>query len=239
MRRRSPWLAAFLAAFIALATTGSALADQAIMRQPVGDAICGVGESSTADWLVPIYRERPVAWDPDRPQYPDGVTLTLSLVSVAPASYSKAEVTVLDPTVVLPDDWTSQPDGSLSTDTFLFQTTVTYLGGLPTEPVNDVSEVTFEMSAGDSVERPVVWVGYKVGGPDCPPLATPSPVPTTMGTAAPAEAAAPAARPTAPPTDTVVTRPTSPANGLPFVALVGLVGLTGTSIVAARWLRRR
>jgi hypothetical protein len=236
MRRRSRLLAAFLAAFIALATTGSALADQLRLRDPVGDSSLCLGQSSTLEWLVPIYRERPVPSDPDRPQYPDGATVTLSLASVVQPSYATIEVTVLDPTVVLPDDWTSQPDFTASTDTFLFHATLTYTGGYPAG-FTDFSLVTFEMSAGDLVTHPSVDVFYSAGGP-CSPTVTPSPLPAATSSASPTEAAEPvgAVRPTPPPTDTVVTRPTSPASGPLVVVLVGLVGM---SIAATRWLRRR
>ena len=133
---------------------------------------------------------------------------------------------VVDPTVVLPDDWRTLPEGTAAVDTFAYEARATGLEVTSGElPYGTFSRANFEVSADGIVEPLSLMLTYTVV--DCTPTPTPR--------RAPANAVAP----TPPQTDTTAESRATPATGPMVGVLIALVGIVGASAVAARRPRRR
>lgn len=253
MRRRSTLLAATFAAVSVLASTGTALADQwtgGVIQQ---FGVC-VGEPTIENATLSISRS--IGGTP----YPNDATLTLSVEAILPPSNVTVAITVTDPTIVLPSDWTSQPEFTLSSDTFGYQ--ATYTG---TSVGFSPGQIEWRLSVNGAPpvsEFSALIVGTEICTPTPTPTATatatatatptptpsPSPTPLPTGTAAPTATADPTGSvaptstsvPSMPDTAaTVEPAPPPSGGGSIVVVLAVLVGIAGaTALLTVRRSRR-
>ena len=142
------------------------------------------------------------------PQYPDGATLTLTVLPISQPSVGTIAVTITDGTVVLPDDWTSQSFPFTASDVFEYAATFTATSaGLLS------GEVTWMISVNGGIPEPVPGLVLPVFVVDCP---TPTPTPTDAPAPTPP-------LPTMPPTDAAGPGGRSDSGVLLVVGVVGLL----------------